>query len=1164
MIGRTISHYELLERLGGGDGEAAWKARDVRRGRLALLRLVPRRNGSRDPFASGEIELAAALDHPNICAVEDAGNDGGHAFLAMAWAEGETLADRLQRGPLSPEDAFDIAVQVAAGLAEAHERGLAHRRLTPESILLLPGGRVKILDFGLAALADPDPGASDASGTHEVSLWRAPEQRRGRPGDVCSDIWALGLLLYRMIAGRLPFRDAEEAPAPLPLLRELDADQARELGRFLDRALAARPEDRFTGMVELRTSLQALVGTGALPRRPPDSSMDASRTRIDGSGSGFRSFPAGAMRDSRLSSSLVGRTVDHYEIRESLGGGGMGVVYKAEDTRLQRTVALKFLPPELTLDPVAKARFLQEARAASALDHPNICTIHEVGETGDGQLFLAMSCYDGETLKRLIERGPLPVDEAIDIAKQIAQGLAKAHRQGIVHRDIKPANIMVTGDGIVKILDFGLAKLAGAAGLTRAGFCLGTPSYMSPEQARGEVDHRTDLWSLGVVLYEMLTGVTPFGGDTDQAIIYSLLTDEPRPLRELRPEAPVDLERVLAGLLAKDPEDRYPTAEAAVADFKVLAGSTMSATIQSLPAVRRRGMPGWVKAALAGAAAVAFLAAGWWLLRPEERLQPTSRPLTDLEGRELYPSLSPGGDILVYVALQGGDQDIFWQRVGGGNPRNLTEDSPAADTQPAFSPDGQQIAFRSERDGGGLFVMGSTGESPRRLTSAGYNPAWSPDSKKIVFATEGVSTPYSRSSTSELWQVDVETAAKRKIFAGDAVQPSWSPDDRRIAFWGLSNGSRRALWTIPADGGGEPVRVSPDDDFFYWNPVWSTDGRWLYFVTNRNGSMNLARVRISPRTGEAEGEIEQITVPASNSGFLSMSRDGRHIAYATNEGRSNFDRVAFDPAAGQVAGPPAQVTEGTRLVRFGEVSPDGRSLVYYTSEPQEDLFLIDAAGGSPRQLTDDIYKDRVPRWSPDGTRIFFFSNRGGKDYEVWSIRPDGSDRKRELSVPGTNLLTPVLRPDGKSLVCGLGFKEVAEFDLTFPPERRRPQPLPGLDHGSFGPETWSPDGAWLTGPAQDEGGSPLTRIVGYSFRTGRYQELVPRGTSPVWLRDSRRLLYIDHGRIHLYDLATRQHREVLAPSPGWSFASVAVSPDNRYLYCLRAQDEGNIYLLTMN
>ena len=212
----------------------------------------------------------------------------------------------------------------------------------------------------------------------------------------------------------------------------------------------------------------------------------------------------------------------------------MGVVYKAEDTKLGRTVALKFLPPDLTRDAEAKERFVQEARAASALDHPNICNVHEIDETADGQTFIAMACYDGESLKAKIERGPLKLDEALDIATQIAQGLAKAHGQGIIHRDIKPANILITKDGLVKIVDFGLAKLAGTK-LTKTGKTLGTAQYMSPEQARGEqVDQRADIWSLGIVLYEMLTGKHAFPGEYEQATLYAIMNEEPEPVTAVR------------------------------------------------------------------------------------------------------------------------------------------------------------------------------------------------------------------------------------------------------------------------------------------------------------------------------------------------------------------------------------------------------------------------------------------------------------------------------------------------------------------------------------------------------------------------------------------------------------------------------------------------------
>ena len=256
--------------------------------------------------------------------------------------------------------------------------------------------------------------------------------------------------------------------------------------------------------------------------------------------------------------SLVGRTVSHYKIVEHLGSGGMGHVYKAQDLKLDRTVALKFLPKELTSDRTAKSRFIQEAKAASALDHANICTIHELGETEEGQVFMAMSCYAGTTLKVKIEQGPLNVEDAIDLTIQAASGLAKAHEHGIVHRDIKPANIIITDDGVVKIVDFGLAKLKGQLDLTKSGATLGTALYMSPEQARGEdLDHRSDIWSLGVVLYEMLAGISPFRADHEQAVLYRILNEDPESISACRQDVPSALVEIVNGTLKKDAIDRY-------------------------------------------------------------------------------------------------------------------------------------------------------------------------------------------------------------------------------------------------------------------------------------------------------------------------------------------------------------------------------------------------------------------------------------------------------------------------------------------------------------------------------------------------------------------------------------------------------------------------------
>jgi TolB-like protein/Flp pilus assembly protein TadD/predicted Ser/Thr protein kinase len=255
---------------------------------------------------------------------------------------------------------------------------------------------------------------------------------------------------------------------------------------------------------------------------------------------------------------MIGKTISHYKILEELGSGGMGVVYKAKDTKLERFVALKFLPAELTRDPEMINRFVQEARAASALDHQNICTIYEINETEDGRMFICMAYYDGDSLKQKVEQEPMPVDRALEVAVQIAEGLAKAHEQGIVHRDIKPANVMITGDGTVKIVDFGLAKLTDATKLTKEGTTIGTIDYMSPEQSKGdEVDQRTDIWALGVVLYEMLTGRGPFRGEYDQAVIYSILNEEPEQVTALRDGAPAGIDRIIAKALAKDPDNRY-------------------------------------------------------------------------------------------------------------------------------------------------------------------------------------------------------------------------------------------------------------------------------------------------------------------------------------------------------------------------------------------------------------------------------------------------------------------------------------------------------------------------------------------------------------------------------------------------------------------------------
>ena len=1277
LIGSSISHYRILERLGGGGMGVVYKGWDLRLERYAAVKfLSPHRSSSEDfkrRFAR-EARTASRLEHPNICTVfETDVTDDGRLFIAMAFCEGESLKRKIERGPLPLQEALAIAAQVASGLAAAHDKGVVHRDVKPANVMVADDGRVKIVDFGIARLADETrlTRTGDVMGT---TAYISPEQFLSAETDHRTDLWSLGVVLYEMLTGRLPWVNGDERelinaivkrqPRPISTLRP-GLPQALE--RVVARALAKRPAERYQRADELHADLlsvaelvvhpapvgpyeQTLVeapvpgrehrpappppnaepsgeggpsrsagepaATGAADApsasasRAPAAAESASAARAASSsapseqrgpsataatapaheggsagaeppsGGGDSARAAGAAESAGSASSaaferrpatgMIGRVIAHYRILGPLGGGGMGVVYKAQDLSLERVVALKFLPPELSRDPDAKSRFLQEARAASALDHPNICTIHEVGETDEGQLYLAMACYDGETLKQRLRHGPLPIDDALEAAQQIARGLVKAHRNGIVHRDIKPANLMITTDEIVKILDFGIAKLAGAAGLTRIGSSLGTPGYMSPEQARGEeVDPRTDVWSLGAVLYEMVTGRRPFRGEHDQAVLYALFNQEPEPVAQLRPEAPPELVRIIGRMLAKDPDQRYLTAAEALADLRALYGpvtgtgtrtgmtgamtGTTSAPALPLPATRRRRRLG------AGVSAAALLLAaglaGYFMLRPGRQssglLHPKFDRLTDFPGKETYPSLSPEGTYFAYARSVGGRSHIYWQRVKGANPTDLSKDSTSDDTQPAYSPDGQQIAFRSERDGGGIFLIGATGESVHRLADSGFNPAWSPDGSEIAYATEGVTDPTSRRSVSQIWRIRVATNEQHLVVSGDGVQPSWSPNGLRIAYWGRDpDSAQRTIWTIPVAGG--QARAVISDDHLNWNPVWFPDGKSLYFASNRDGPMNLWRIAIDESSGKPLGDPEPMAAPTQWGAFISFSRDGRRFVYATDDGKSNLERIAFNPVAAAVLGTPAAVTEGQRDIVTFDPAPDGKSIVYSTAAPREDIFVIHADGTGSRQLTDDKFKNRVPRWSPDGSLIAFYSSRGGT-IQGWTIRPDGSDAR--LISAASQLLNPVWSPDGKTIACNVGVHyDLCLIDFTRPLPARRLVPLPHPGK-PFYPYSWSPDGKRLAGQSEDPG------IFIYSLASRGYERFTgdPLAVFPNWVHDSRRLLFLREGRVFIGDTMTRSSRELLKPPANSAFLAAFTSPDDAVLYTLRSIEEGDIW-----
>jgi Tol biopolymer transport system component/serine/threonine protein kinase len=888
----------------------------------------------------------------------------------------------------------------------------------------------------------------------------------------------------------------------------------------------------------------------------------------------------------------VGKVIGPYQIQSLLAAGGMGNVYLAVDIRLRRQVAIKLLPFEFTRDASRVDRFELEARAASALNHPNIVTIYDIGQS-EQRHFIAAEFVEGSTFRELISGAQMKVEEIVRVALQIAEALSAAHAAGITHRDIKPENIMLRPDGYVKLLDFGIAKLTErgssidpatdslAANHTEPGGVIGTVAYMSPEQALGwEVDQRTDIFSFGVVLYELLARRHPFRGATNAATFEAILHRDALAAIPTG-ESTSELERIVRRALEKDRELRYQTVRDMRAELKVLQrgldSSAAFSTLETAPTRRRAGSVWNHRTALALNSLLLVAALGVYVVvrlthsRPPPQTTPgnlTFTQVTDSPGQEIYPGLSPDGKVLVYAGQASGNWDIYWQRIGGRNPRNLTADSTADDTQPAFSPDGEHIAFRSEREKGGIFIMGATGESPRRLTDFGYYPAWSPSGHEIAFSTEKVQDPNVRRPVdSVIWIVDVANGQLRKLAEGkigDAAQPQWSPTGARLAYWGRHKGGQRDIWTIPAQGG-DPVQVT-DDAAFDWNPVWAPDGKSIYFASDRGGSMNLWHVPIEEQTGHLTGPFEPFTTPSPFGQQLAFSHDGRLAVYVNLVSSTNIYTAGFNPYKEAITAPPVAITQGFKHALTPDLSPDGEWFVYSSQgEKQEDIYLIRRDGAeSPRKLTDDAYRDRNPRWSPDGSLISFYSDRSGA-YEAWTVRPDGSGLK-QITFAGEGLAYPFWSPDGARLAYNRKNESCSIIEMATAWNEQQPLRIPDPADkrlGAFWAISWSPDGRKLGGWSSPANESP--GIVVYSFETGAFDRVAEFGSNPVWLKDNRRLLFTYQGKLYLVNTETRKTHEISLPlQSGVRFDGYGLSTDNRMIYYGLTTKEADVWLLSLD
>jgi Tol biopolymer transport system component len=908
---------------------------------------------------------------------------------------------------------------------------------------------------------------------------------------------------------------------------------------------------------------------------------------------------------------MIGTTLSHYRIIAKLGEGGMGVVYRAEDITLKRHVALKLLPPEVAGSQEKLERFRREAETLAALDHPNIVTLYSV-EEADEHHFLTMQLVGGKSLADLISVEGMSVNRVLKIAISLAEALRAAHDKGVVHRDLKPANVMIDQEGRVKVLDFGLAKLRRAdfdegssliatRAMTQEGVILGTIPYMSPEQIQGEaVDHRTDIFSLGIMLHEMLCGQRPFQAPNTAALMSSMLRDAPVPAREIKPDLPEKLDLILQRCLEKDPLLRYQSAdqiwlelrdvqnklggaaseeiEAAVERVlaKVPTGQLPTTTPESVaPAEPSEASPPsqsrWFQWLAAIGMVCGMVFAGYTVFFDRKKATEPRAPLaaqlnykqlTSQPGVEQSPSLSPDGQWVIYSGEGPEHQDIFLQSVRGQTPFNLTEDSGADNLQPSFSPDGESIAFHSSREGGGIFVMGRTGEAVRRVTRDGFNPAWSPDGTQLVYSTESVGlNPLNWEGRSGIWVAQVDTGETHELSESDGVEPAWSPGGQRIAFISrMGNLTQMDIVTIPA-GGGERVAVTTDPATD-WGPVWSSDGRHIYFASDRGGSMNLWRIAVDERSGKALGEPEALTTPATYLAHPSLSADGGRVAYSSVLMTQNIQKLALEPGTATSKGQAEWVTSGSIQWSSVDVSSDGEWLVFYSrARPEGDLYIARVDGSGLRQLTSDEAMDRVPRWSPDGEWVAFFSDRSGS-IQVWKIRRDGSDLQQLTEVqPGASLLA--WSPDGSRIAAAnnLGRElQTFVFDPNQPWSEQTPQVLPTIEDS--GPPmvvmSWSPDGAMLAGQA----GFPGAGVIVYSFDTESYERLTDFGEWPVWLPDSRRLMFVYEGkRFFVVDLDSRETQEVFSVTRD-VISPPRISGDGSQVVFSRRVTESDIWLLT--
>jgi serine/threonine protein kinase len=915
---------------------------------------------------------------------------------------------------------------------------------------------------------------------------------------------------------------------------------------------------------------------------------------------------------------MIGETLLHYQISDKIGEGGMGAVFKAVDTHLDRPVAIKVLPPDRVADPERKQRFIQEAKAASALRHPNIIVIHDIAFDG-GRDFMVMEFVEGKSLDHLIGRKGLKLNEALGYAVQIADGLAKAHSAGIVHRDLKPTNIMVTDDGLVKILDFGLAKLMESIPATEApdagptltmgrfekprteeGYILGTAAYMSPEQAEGKkIDARSDIFSFGAVLYEMLTGRRAFHRDSQIKTLAAVLNEEPPPATVANEAIPQEVERVLSRCLRKDPQRRWQTMSdlrVALQDLKEDSESgkllsAVSAAVAPARAKKRTALLAVPIAVLAVAAAAILLKLFVFKAKAPVEFEAPTR-LTFDSGFTSSPTVSADGNLIAYASDRDGTHtyDIWVQHIATGSARRLT-DHPADDWYPSISPDQSKVVFRSERDGGGIYLVDVQTRQVQKIVDGGYSPRFSPDGSLIAYFVVPASGDPERC---QIALTSPDGRSTRPLhpdfcvsYTAQGQLPVWSPDGKHIIFRGRRVGDRKSMdWWVAPVGEGEPVQTHAMEnlgptDMVQFPVGWA--GNDIYFISGSTiEGVNIFRVPIDPSDWTIKGPAESLTMAPLMINYVFVARDGR-VFYTAMK---------------------------------GVMAP------WYVTAKPDDAFV---SAEAPRKFSPDLLQKLWPTVSRDGTRIAFVAYGGHQASDiVVRLRDLTTEQETNIPTQGASLgLAPRLSPDGSILayrdrisgswrtfvvpagdtsgreVCAscllLDFFPGNAFALIFGKsggleklnlQTGETTPVLADAQRSIQDASLSPEGKWIAVLAGETDGRAAIRIFPIDGRQGASdaeKEAIPIAedsrylSTPDWSPNGRYLYFISEKNDRASVFA--QELDLRTKTPVGAARELYFSPDSRFalnypkglgtigvavdkIVFMASEVEGNIYVTT--